>query len=135
MQVTFTPEVCKPKTVMGFDGQYVVNESLYDGTVTFRPLNFEERIDVIERLDEEFGEDDESKTEAEKKKENMKRMRRLASIAKERIVSIDMVRKEDGFKITDWDHLSYDSDLNGVINEISLKLVGKFKVGDPLLPR
>lgn len=123
MEVTFEPEALRPR-----DGQ----APAYKGTVTLRMLSYDERLGLYEAYAEETGEDVESG--GEDKGKGMRFMRFVAKKAKDRISHLSVTRLEDGFEFKTYDELAYDSDMVGVITEISTRLIGKFQVGKTSRP-
>jgi hypothetical protein len=126
MKVTFVPSVCKPQE----DG----SPQLYEGTVTMRMPTYDERLALYEEADIDVDDDDDNddeKTKREKKKKRLRMMRAIARLAKDFVVAVELKRLSDGFVLSSWEHLSYESDASSVIQEVAGRLIGKFSVGVP----
>jgi hypothetical protein len=106
-EFTFTPSLC--------DGVS------YSGSISIRPLSFDERLDLYE----EFGEggDEENKT-----KFALGVMRKVGKKSHEFVTKCDVLRVEDGHKYT-WDEVYHDGALTPLVVEVCNKIVGKIAAG------
>jgi hypothetical protein len=116
-EITFTPAICQGEGAE------------YEGTVTIRMPNYDERLGLYDAVGYDDGDDGEM-TDADRRKKNLALMRSIARQSVNFVVAVDVTRKEDGFKFTSWDDCHADSDLNAVVAEVSHRLVGKHKLGN-----
>ena len=106
-ETTFTPTLC--------DG------ALYSGSITIRPLSFDERLDLYEQIGEQ--------SEAENKtKFAIGIIRKVGKKSHEYVTKCDIVRVEDGHKYS-WDEVYHDSALVPLVMEVCNKILGKITAG------
>lgn len=108
-EMKFTPKLC--------DGV------AYSGTVTIRPLSFDERLEMYESYGDGMPEDG-----PERSKFAIKIMRQIAKRSHEFVTECDIVRLSDGHKYT-WEEVHYDADLTGLVIEVCNTILGKMKAG------
>lgn len=122
MEITFTPEICSGDTAE------------YSGQIVMKMPTYIERLEIYESqgLDLSGGKEG---IESEAKKKGLSMLKHAASQLPKYVMSVDIIRKSDGFKFDSLELLSYDSDLGPVMQECALKLVGRFNVGNPSIPR
>lgn len=117
MKLTYTPAICH-------DGQY-------EGTITLQMLTYDERNDFQDRIDISPEEIKKETSEKQKEKQGRKIIRLAAKLLPSKLLESNLKRVSDGFVFDTWDKIQYDSELAAVVTEAALKLVGKFRVGDP----
>lgn len=142
-QVEFVPSLCKDKVD---EKGAIVKPKAYDGKVVLRVPSFNERQELLNdsnQLDDMIAEGINKALDGEKVDDAAveamaakKRVREFQSLLKSVtnklprfVVSIDIKRLEDGFVFANFDDVSHDSDMDGLIVEMATKLMGKFNVG------
>lgn len=127
MKVKFTPEICK-------SGEY-------EGHVILKMPSYSDRLSFYneEYLDETTGEPGkEAETEAEKSLAKKRMIQKSKAVMQavgnrlgEFIAEVNIVRKKDGFVMSTFEHLNYDSDMISVMTECAQRVLGKYEVGSP----
>lgn len=106
-ETTFTPSLC--------DGVS------YSGTISIRPLSFDERLDIYE----EFGD---SAAMEDKTKFAIAVMKKFGKKSHQYVTKCEVVRVEDCHKYT-WDEVYHDGALTGLVIEVCNKILGKISAG------
>lgn len=120
---TFTPALCKPTP--GKDGAPDVGAA-YSGTLTIRRPTFEERLDLMDGASAFKVDGDEDKARS-----GIAYLRKMQPNVGKFFVAADIKRVDDGVAITDWASLCDDGvAAMGVVQEIAIKLLGDFRVGN-----
>lgn len=108
----------------------LVNDGAFDGSVTLRIPSYEEKSALLDLLDFDSMEfDEDSKKKKKVSGAAVKGMLKIGAKSKDFVVSVNLTRKEDGFKFTEWEHLNHDSDGHTIISEIASKLLSKMQLG------
>jgi hypothetical protein len=107
-----TPAICKEEA------------SDYEGVIEMRPPLAEERFEYFDISGLKFGADF---TVDVKNVNGMGMIRALIPHVKKHIVSVDMKRKSDGYKLDCYEDLSQDPGTVGVVTELAMMLLQGFK--------
>lgn len=114
--VTWTPSICTGE------------DAAYEGTVSMRMPTYTERL----RLETTgpVAAEGELDTEAGRTSHAMSMLEHIAAQAPRFVTEIAIRRKSDGFLFSDLDDALVDTDVGGVMIEITQRLRGKYSVGN-----
>lgn len=108
----FTPSICKGEGAK------------YKGTVTIRPMSYDERLDIYELI----GFDQEG-DKALQNKFYLKVLREIGKRSHSFVKCCDLERLSDGYKFADWNEVYHDSDLTSLVTEVCSSILGKITAG------
>lgn len=121
MLVTFEPRICKP----GKNGE----APRFSGNVTMRMPNYDDRMGLVEDCGIDIGgSQDDDTSPQEIRKHNVKLLRFAAKQLPKFLQAVAIKRIDDGLEFKSLEDLNYDGDMANVITEMSMRLVGKFRV-------
>lgn len=132
----FVPDICKPKGDV---------PAAYEGTVKIRVPDYDERVqfmlipEVLDAVDAaKDGSNPADVSDAlmnsMKSKQNLAIMANVKKQLSQWVLEINIKRLDDGFVFTTLNQVRYDSDVGSVMQEIALRLLGKYRWGNAIAP-